>query len=95
MTLFSDHYVKVGEESVFGRISQYYGAVETNERGALHVHGLLWLHGNAHLSSMLADVDGEDQAAYRERIVQYIDSVFCEVEMLARPDLPVGGKGLG
>ncbi|KAM6506308.1 hypothetical protein FSOLCH5_013298 [Fusarium solani] len=70
MTLFFEHYVKVGAESVFGRIIQYYGAVETNERGALHVHGLLWLHGNAHLSSMLADIHEEDQAAYRERIVQ-------------------------
>ncbi|KJZ68635.1 hypothetical protein HIM_11974 [Hirsutella minnesotensis 3608] len=78
MTLFFEHYVKVGGESVFGRIGQYYGAVETNERGALHVHGLLWLHGNAHLSSMLADIDGEDRAAYRDRIAQYIDSVFCE-----------------
>ncbi|KAM4058924.1 PIF1 protein [Hirsutella rhossiliensis] len=78
MKLFFDHYVKVGEESVFGRIGKYYGAVETNERGALHVHGLLWLHGNAHLSSMLADIHGEDQAAYRERIVRYIDSVFSE-----------------
>ncbi|KAI8648527.1 ATP-dependent DNA helicase [Fusarium keratoplasticum] len=78
MKLFFDHYVKVGEESVFGRISKYYGAVETNERGALHVHGLLWLHGNAHLSSMLADIDGEDQGAYRERIIRYVDSVFSE-----------------
>ncbi|KAM4061310.1 ATP-dependent DNA helicase PIF1 [Hirsutella rhossiliensis] len=78
MKLFFDHYVKVGEESVFGRISKYYGAVETNERGALHVHGLLWLQGNAHLSSMLADIHGEDQAAYRERIIRYVDSVFCE-----------------
>ena len=40
MTLFFEHYVRVGEESVFGRISHYYGAVETNERGALHVHGM-------------------------------------------------------
>ncbi|KAJ6437553.1 G1/S regulator [Purpureocillium lavendulum] len=78
MTLFFEHYVKVGDESVFGRIAQYYGAVETNERGALHVHGLLWLHGNMRLSSMLADIDGEEQAAHRERITQYIDSVFCE-----------------
>ncbi|KAM4056406.1 ATP-dependent DNA helicase PIF1 [Hirsutella rhossiliensis] len=78
MKLFFDHYVKVGEESVFGRIGKYYGAVETNERGALHVHGLLWLHGNAHLSSMLADIHGEDQAAYRERIIRYVDSVFSE-----------------
>ncbi|KAM4056481.1 ATP-dependent DNA helicase PIF1 [Hirsutella rhossiliensis] len=44
----------------------------------LHVHGLLWLHGNAHLGSMLADAHGEEQAAYRERIVRYVDSVFCE-----------------
>lgn len=41
ISLFLEHYVKVGEDSVFGRISQYFGAVETNERGALHVHGLL------------------------------------------------------
>lgn len=80
MTLFFDYYIKVGEESVFGRISQYYGgAVETNEWGALHVHGLLWLRGNAHLSRILADVVGEDQAAYRKRIIQYVDSVFSEV----------------
>ncbi|KJK73763.1 hypothetical protein H634G_10968 [Metarhizium anisopliae BRIP 53293] len=78
MTLFFQHYVKVGEESVFGRISHYYGAVETNERGALHVHGLLWLHGNAYQSSMLGDIQGEDQEAYRERIVKYVDSVFSE-----------------
>ncbi|KAF4332097.1 ATP-dependent DNA helicase PIF1, partial [Fusarium beomiforme] len=83
MKLFFDHYVRVGQESVFGRIIKYYGAVETNERGVLHVHGLLWLHGNSHLSSMLADVHGEDQAAYREQIIQYVDiqyvdSVFSE-----------------
>ncbi|KAM4064155.1 PIF1-like helicase [Hirsutella rhossiliensis] len=78
MALFFEHYVNAGGESVFGRISQYYGAVETNERGSLHVHGLLWLHGNAHLGSMLADAHGEEQAAYRERIVRYVDSVFCE-----------------
>ncbi|KAM4063484.1 PIF1-like helicase [Hirsutella rhossiliensis] len=79
MALFFEHYVNAGGgESVFGRISQYYGAVETNERGSHHVHGLLWLHGNAHLGSMLADAHGEEQAAYRERIVRYVDSVFCE-----------------
>ncbi|KAK7398683.1 hypothetical protein QQX98_011925, partial [Neonectria punicea] len=40
---------------------------------------LLWLYGNAHLSLMLADIDGEDQEAYRERIIRYVDSVFSEV----------------
>uniref|UniRef100_A0A0D2XRK5 Helitron helicase-like domain-containing protein n=3 Tax=Fusarium oxysporum TaxID=5507 RepID=A0A0D2XRK5_FUSOF len=78
MTLFFEHYVKVGGESVFGRISHYYGAVETNERGALHIHGLLWLHGNSHLSSTVPDTEGEDQATCRDRIIQYIDSAFSE-----------------
>jgi hypothetical protein len=79
VSMFFEHYVKTGEDSVFGRISRYFGAVETNERGALHVHGLLWLQGNMHLSSILGDVAGEDQAEYRERVVRYVDSVFEEV----------------
>lgn len=47
ISMFFKHYVRTGEESVFGRINQYFGAVETNERGALHLHGLLlasWKH---------------------------------------------------
>ncbi|KAM5349348.1 hypothetical protein ACJ41O_005853 [Fusarium nematophilum] len=79
ISLFFEHYVKVGEESVFGRISQYFGAVETNERGALHVHGLLWLQGNMQLSSILADVRKEEGGCYRDQIVEYVDSVFSEV----------------
>ncbi|KAM4066668.1 ATP-dependent DNA helicase PIF1 [Hirsutella rhossiliensis] len=78
MTLFFEHYVNIGEESVFGHVGAYYGAVETNERGALHIHGLLWLKGNAGLGEALAGPDTEEQAAYRERIVRYVDSVFSE-----------------
>ncbi|KAL8303418.1 hypothetical protein RB600_007051 [Gaeumannomyces tritici] len=78
ISMFFKHYVKTGEDSVFGRINQYFGAVETNERGSLHLHGLLWLQGNMHLSSILGDVRGEQQAAYREKIIQYVDSVFAE-----------------
>ncbi|KAM4063277.1 PIF1-like helicase [Hirsutella rhossiliensis] len=78
MTLFFEHYVRTGEESVFGHVGAYYGAVETNERGALHLHGLLWLRGNRGLGEALAGADTEEQAACRERIVRYVDSVFSE-----------------
>ncbi|KAH7248238.1 hypothetical protein B0J15DRAFT_551179 [Fusarium solani] len=27
---------------------------------------------------MLTDIQGEDQAAYRKRIIQYVDSIFSE-----------------
>jgi hypothetical protein len=79
VSMFFEHYVKVGEESVFGRVSQYYGAVETNERGTLHLHGLLWLQGNIHLSTLSRDIRGEEHAEYRNRVVDYVDSVFSEV----------------
>uniref|UniRef100_A0A0D2Y8C6 ATP-dependent DNA helicase n=1 Tax=Fusarium oxysporum (strain Fo5176) TaxID=660025 RepID=A0A0D2Y8C6_FUSOF len=78
ISMFFQYYVMVGKDSVFGRVSQYYGAVETNERGALHLHGLLWLQGNMYLSSLLSDVQGEEQAAYRQRVTEYVDSVFTE-----------------
>jgi hypothetical protein len=79
VSMFFKYYVKVGEPSVFGHINQYFGAVETNERGALHLHGLLWVRGNIGLSSLWKDVEGEDSLSYRERVLQYVDSVFTEV----------------
>lgn len=85
ISLFFKHYVRVGEDSVFGRVSQYFGAVETNERGALHLHGLLWLQGNMHLSSLLGDVQKDDQVAYRDRVTEYIDSIFTEVRVCCSP----------
>ncbi|KAM3500890.1 hypothetical protein MY11210_009453 [Beauveria gryllotalpidicola] len=39
------------------------------------------LHGNAHLGSILAEINGEDREAYRERIIRYVDSVFCEQDL--------------
>jgi hypothetical protein len=77
--MFFEHYVKVGKPSVFGRVKRYFGAVETNERGALHLHGLLWVHGNMGLSSLWKDFQDEDKSAYQERVLQYVDSVFTEV----------------
>ena len=41
MSMFFEHYVKTGEDSVFRRINQYFRAVKMNERGLLHLHGLL------------------------------------------------------
>ena len=83
--MFFEHYVRIGEESVFGRINQYFAAVETNECGALHLHGLLWLHGNIALASVLREVVGDNQTAYWERVMQYVDSVFTEVCSLHSP----------
>jgi hypothetical protein len=78
ISLFFEHYVKAGKESIFGKISHYYATVETNDRGSLHLHGLLWLHGNLHLPSLCDDMADPQEEQYRARVTRYVDSVFHE-----------------
>ncbi|CVL08147.1 uncharacterized protein FMAN_14189 [Fusarium mangiferae] len=91
ISMFFQYYVIAGKDSVLGRVSQYYGAVEANERGALHLHGLLWLQGNMYLSSLLSDVQGEEQAAYRQRggtgksrVIAVVAELFVRTEQSYR-----------
>jgi len=76
---FFKHYVRPGQKSIFGKVSRYYATVETNDRGALHLHGLMWLHGNIHLPSLLDDACKPEEEEYRAQICRYLDEVFCEV----------------
>ena len=39
---------------------------------------------NMHLDSVLTDVQSEEQATYREQVIQYVDGVFTEVGSPAR-----------
>ncbi|PVH91107.1 hypothetical protein DM02DRAFT_706769 [Periconia macrospinosa] len=83
ISMFFKYYVNVGGDSVLGRVSEYFGAVETNERGSLHMHRLLWLHGNLGLSTIFERVGEGEEQAYRDRVIEYIDSVFTEVRSSA------------
>ncbi|KJZ68102.1 hypothetical protein HIM_12507 [Hirsutella minnesotensis 3608] len=78
ISLFFDKYVNPGRESVFGKIGYYYATVETNERGSLHLHGLLWLHGNLQLPTLMDDMAKPEEEAYRAQVIRYVDSVFHE-----------------
>lgn len=82
VSMFFKYYVRVGTNSVFGRISQYLGVVETNERGSLHFHGLLWLHGNLQLVSLLQEIGNAQEVKYRNRVLQFLDSIFSEVSFV-------------
>lgn len=78
VSLFFQEYVKAGQESIFGKVSHYYTAIETNERGSLHLHGLLWLDGNLQLPNLMNDMASPNERAYRDRVIRYVDSVFHE-----------------
>ncbi|KJZ70576.1 hypothetical protein HIM_10044 [Hirsutella minnesotensis 3608] len=78
VSLFFEKYVNAGHESIFGEVSHYYATVETNERGSLHLHGLLWLHGNMRLPNLMDDMANPAEEAYRAQVIRYVDSVFHE-----------------
>jgi hypothetical protein len=78
ISLFFEHYAKAGKESIFGKVSHYYATVETNDRGSLHLHGLLWLHGNLELPSLCDSMADPQEDEYRSHVIRYVDSVFHE-----------------
>ncbi|KAM4061986.1 ATP-dependent DNA helicase PIF1 [Hirsutella rhossiliensis] len=78
ISLFFEKYVNTGRESIFGKISHYYATVETNERGSLHLHGLLWLDGNMRLPNLMDDMANPAEESYRAQVIRYADSVFHE-----------------
>uniref|UniRef100_A0A8H7NHJ9 Helitron helicase-like domain-containing protein n=1 Tax=Bionectria ochroleuca TaxID=29856 RepID=A0A8H7NHJ9_BIOOC len=78
ISLFFEKYVRTGQQSVFGKVSYYYATVETNDRGSLHLYGLLWLHGNMELPLLVDDIADPREEEHCARVVCYMDSVFYE-----------------
>ncbi len=79
MDAFFKHLVRTNETGCFGRISNYFGTVETNGRGMLHLHGLLWFHANLRLPQLLDDIkedkEGENEE-YKRQVLAFIDDIF-------------------
>ncbi len=59
---------------LFGPVSAYFGTVETNGRGMLHLHCLVWLKRMASFSDLcrkIADKDG-----FKIRLLSFLDQVI-------------------
>jgi len=94
ISLFFEHYVRVGQPSVFGKVSHYYATIETNDRGAFHLHGLLWWDGNLALADLIRDMAHLDEGKYRSKVKSFVDGVFTETlnEALAKEEANQGKK---
>jgi hypothetical protein len=79
---FFKNYVRVGERGVFGKISTCYALMETNERGALHIHGFMWLAGNIHMPKLAEEMIRPGNETFKENVLRWVDEVFCEVSLL-------------
>lgn len=59
---------------LFGPISTYFGTLETNGRGMLHLHCLVWLKGAFHLSKLRQRLLSDPE--YTDRVVEFIDQII-------------------
>ena len=64
-----EHLLAAGFEDggLFGPVSTYFGTVETNGRGMLHLHCLVWLRGVFHISKLRNQLRSDP--AYTTRMI--------------------------
>jgi len=76
ISLFFEHYVYIGRQFIYGNVSHYYATVETNDRGALYLYGLLWLDGNLALADLVKDIANPDNEEYRSKVKSFVEDIF-------------------
>ena len=59
---------------LLGPVSTYFGTVETNRRGMLHLHCLVWLDGFFYLSAFWKRLLSEP--GYKARMAEYLDCIM-------------------
>jgi hypothetical protein len=62
------------KQGIFGRLESYYGMVEAQNRGSLHIHLVLWLHG-APPPDVLFDRLSSDEI-FKSSLFAYLDSII-------------------
>jgi hypothetical protein len=65
-----------GQMGILGQVSNHFAVVETNGRGMLHFHGLIWVTGNIAFSALRQRVQ-QDQA-FANRMIRYLESIIVE-----------------
>ncbi len=75
-TAIFDHLLAAGsiEGELFGPVSTYFGIVETNGRGMLHLHCLVWLTRMTNLSNFRQRICGNP--SYLGRLLHFLDHII-------------------
>jgi hypothetical protein len=61
---------------ILGDVSNHYGVVETNGRGMLHLHAMVWLRGNLSFSTLRSRVLSDSEFA--GRMIHYLEKVIIQ-----------------
>ena len=65
-----------GDAGILGDVAIYFGVVESNGRGMLHLHGFVWLTGNVDFLNLREKIL-HDPPISRE-MIEYLDSIISE-----------------
>lgn len=87
------HILKWGgeESSLFGKVSAYYGMVEAQGKGTLHLHLLIWLEG--HLSPQELRDKMEVDETFKKNMFDWLESIIkCELPSTKEPISEKDGK---
>ncbi len=55
-------------------ISNYFGTVETNGRGILHLHYLVWLKGVSHLATLRTQLQSNNE--FRQKLLSFLEHII-------------------
>ncbi|KAJ6553470.1 hypothetical protein DFH09DRAFT_924886, partial [Mycena vulgaris] len=61
---------------VFGRVKHYYGVIEAQNRGSLHLHILIWLEGESALSLKLIHERALADEAFKKQLFVWLESII-------------------
>jgi hypothetical protein len=78
-----------GQIGILGQVANHYGVVETNGRGMLHLHVLIWLMGNLAFSTLRERIlqDG----AFAQRMIHYLESIIVQSINSDNDNIPESG----
>jgi hypothetical protein len=75
------------ELGILGNVSGHYGVVETNGRGMLHLHSLIWLSGNFTFEDLRARVLNDTD--FRQRLIAFLESIVINTVEQALTDTDI------
>jgi len=69
-----------GRAGILGQVSNYFGVVETNGRGMLHLHCLVWLAGNLEFRYLRERL--QNDTIFADKMIRYLKSVIkCSIDL--------------
>lgn len=77
---------KPSEFGILGDVSNYFGVVETNGRGMLHLHALIWVRGNLDFMHLRDRIWIDDNFA--RCMLLYLEKIIVQSLYEADPDNP-------